>query len=148
MQPTLGTFSGSHSIIAVCNSCMQFDTFSSRQMRFEARRGCEDGVKNFGKDTMYHRVSFTFGMNGPCVGTDTACSSSLVAGHLAHLSIMNTEATSAIAAGVNAILSSLTTVAICQLQVYELQHPKEMNIFRHGFPMRLIGTTAVSWPTL
>lgn len=30
------------------------------------------------------RVSYTFGLMGPCVSTDTACSSSLVAAHLAH----------------------------------------------------------------
>ena len=30
------------------------------------------------------RVSYTFGLTGPCVSTDTACSSSLVAAHLAH----------------------------------------------------------------
>lgn len=30
------------------------------------------------------RVSYTFGLTGPCVSTDTACSSSLVAAHLGH----------------------------------------------------------------
>ena len=30
------------------------------------------------------RVSYTFGLMGPCISTDTACSSSLVAMHLAH----------------------------------------------------------------
>ena len=53
---------------------------------------------------------------GPCVSTDTACSSSLVAAHLAHSGILNSESTAAVAAGVNAILSPVTTVAICQLQ--------------------------------
>ncbi len=61
-------------------------------------------------------MSYTFGLTGPCVSTDTACSSSLVAGHLAHKGLMNREATMAVAAGVNTMLSSLTTVAICQLQ--------------------------------
>lgn len=29
------------------------------------------------------RVSYSFGLTGPCVSTDTACSSSLLAAHLA-----------------------------------------------------------------
>ena len=66
---------------------------------------------------MLGRVSYALGLGGPCVSTDTACSSSLVAVHLAHRGLLNNEAPAALAAGVNAMLSSLTTVAICQLQV-------------------------------
>lgn len=36
-----------------------------------------------GAPYMVGRVSYTFGLTGPCVSTDTACSSSLVATHLA-----------------------------------------------------------------
>lgn len=54
---------------------------------------------------------------GPCVSTDTACSSSLVATHLAHTGLERRETVSAVAAGVNLMLSPVTTVAICQLQV-------------------------------
>jgi Beta-ketoacyl synthase, N-terminal domain len=63
------------------------------------------------------RVSYTFGLGGPCVSTDTACSSSLLALHLAHVGLLGHESSSAVAAGVNTILSATTTIAICQLQV-------------------------------
>lgn len=63
------------------------------------------------------RVSYALGLSGPCMSTDTACSSSLVAAHLAHRALLNAEAPAALAAGVNVMLSSLTTIAICQLQV-------------------------------
>ncbi len=63
------------------------------------------------------RVSYMLGLAGPCLATDTACSSSLVAAHLAHRGLQAGEAPAALAAGVNALLSPLTTIAICQLQV-------------------------------
>ena len=62
------------------------------------------------------RVSYTYGFTGPCVSTDTACSSSLVAAHLACAALRERECATSLAAGVNAMLSPLTTVKICQLQ--------------------------------
>lgn len=50
------------------------------------------------------RVSYTFGLTGPCVPTNTACSSSLVATHLASNSISHGDCRMATASGVNAIL--------------------------------------------
>ncbi len=62
------------------------------------------------------RVAYSFGWRGPCVPTDTACSSSLVAAHVGRLSMMANECQTAAVGGVNALLSSTTTVKICALQ--------------------------------
>jgi acyl transferase domain-containing protein/acyl carrier protein len=50
------------------------------------------------------RISFTYGLQGPCVALDTACSSSLVAVHLACQSLRARESDVALAGGVNVIL--------------------------------------------
>ena len=41
-------------------------------------------VTGAGLSFMVGRLSYTFGLTGPCMSTDTACSSSLVATHQAH----------------------------------------------------------------
>ncbi|MBL8341597.1 MAG: type I polyketide synthase [Rubrivivax sp.] len=51
------------------------------------------------------RVSFTLGLQGPCMAIDTACSSSLVAIHTACQSLRNGESRLVVAGGVNGILS-------------------------------------------
>ncbi len=61
------------------------------------------------------RLSYTFGLNGPCLAVDTACSSSLVAVHLACQSLRLRESDVAIAAGVNAILSPEGSVYLSRL---------------------------------
>lgn len=70
-----------------------------------------------GPPYMVGRISYAFGLVGPCVSTDTACSSSLVAAHLAHRALQNKEAKVAIAGGSNIMLLYGTTAGICQLQV-------------------------------
>jgi acyl transferase domain-containing protein/acyl carrier protein len=65
---------------------------------------------------MVGRLSYAFGLAGPCISTDTACSSSLVATHLGHRSLVTEDATAAVAGGANLMLSATTTAAICQLQ--------------------------------
>ena len=101
-------------------------------------------ITGHGLSFLAGRVSFTFGLQGPCVATDTACSSSLVAMHLSaqvhtrpHLGMQakrtrgsaketsslhlqglrGMEAGAAIAAGVNIMLAAQTTARICLLQV-------------------------------
>jgi polyketide synthase 12/epothilone polyketide synthase D len=51
------------------------------------------------------RVSYTFGLQGPCLAIDTACSSSLVALHNACKSLQHNECSLAILSGVNLISS-------------------------------------------
>ncbi len=41
-------------------------------------------ITGHGLSFLVGRVSYTFGLQGPCVSTDTACSSSLVVVHMAH----------------------------------------------------------------
>lgn len=69
-----------------------------------------------GPPYMVGRVSYAFGLTGPCVSTDTACSSSLVAAHLGHRSIISHESRGAVVGGVNIMLRPETTAGICQLQ--------------------------------
>lgn len=62
------------------------------------------------------RLSYTLGLQGPCVTLDTACSSSLVAIHLASRSLRSRECDLAIAGGVNLILSPDSMTALSRTQ--------------------------------
>lgn len=54
------------------------------------------------------RISYVFGLFGPCLAIDTACSSGLVALGSAHNALMLGTASSALAGGVNLLLSPST----------------------------------------
>lgn len=54
------------------------------------------------------RISYVFGLSGPCLAIDTACSSGLVAVGNAHNALMLGTTASAIAGGVNLMLSANT----------------------------------------
>ncbi len=65
---------------------------------------------------MAGRLSYTYGLTGPCVPTNTACSSSLVAAHLAARSLGAGDCSAAAAAGANAMLLPLgATAAMTQV---------------------------------
>jgi len=56
------------------------------------------------------RLSYSLGLQGPCIAVDTACSSSLVTVHLAVQSLRSGECNMAIAGGVNRIITPEATI--------------------------------------
>ena len=68
-------------------------------------------------NTAAGRLAFVFGLQGPALAIDTACSSSLTAVHLACQSLRRRECDSALALGVNALLSPIGSIALSRGQV-------------------------------
>jgi acyl transferase domain-containing protein len=62
------------------------------------------------------RISYSFGLQGPCISTDTACSSSLVALHLGRQGIATNQSLGSMSGGSNVMLIPLTTSRICILK--------------------------------
>ena len=63
------------------------------------------------------RVAFSLGLEGPAMAVDTACSSSLVAIHQACQALRSGECDTALAGGVNVLLSPVTTIAACRARM-------------------------------
>lgn len=60
------------------------------------------------QESIVGRISYVFGLTGPCLAIDTACSSGLVAVANAHNSLMLGVSSAALAGGVNLLLSPAT----------------------------------------
>ncbi|HZN94391.1 MAG TPA: type I polyketide synthase, partial [Myxococcales bacterium] len=61
------------------------------------------------------RLSFLFGLQGPCFPVDTSCSSALVASHLACQSLREGESDLALVGGVSAMISLDALVGMCRV---------------------------------
>ncbi|WP_395738711.1 thioester reductase domain-containing protein [Prosthecobacter sp.] len=64
-----------------------------------------------------NRISYALNFQGPSVAVDTACSSSLVAVHMACQALWNKECHTAIAAGVNCIISAYPFLAFSSMSM-------------------------------
>ncbi|MEM9557179.1 MAG: SDR family NAD(P)-dependent oxidoreductase [Acidobacteriota bacterium] len=63
------------------------------------------------------RVSYVFGLEGPCVSVDTACSSSLVAVHLALAALRRGECDLALAGGVHLMLTPAEATSLARARM-------------------------------
>lgn len=76
-----------------------------------------DGYQIMGENSLIAgRLAHTLGVHGPALMIDTSCSSSLVAIHLAVQSLRRSECDSALAGGVNVMLSPYSFVLVSKAQ--------------------------------
>ena len=102
--------------VGVYVGCMYTEYLDGVLMPADVAATNSNAIIGHGLSFMVGRLSYTFGLQGPCISTDTACSSSLVALHLAQESLSNGVTNAGIAGGVNMALIPQTTSRICLLQ--------------------------------
>nr|AGC24271.1 PrlQ [Nonomuraea spiralis] len=64
------------------------------------------------------RIAYVFGLRGPCMTVNTACSSSLTAVHLACRALRDGEVDTALAGGVNALLTPELSIFMSKVQAF------------------------------
>ena len=83
-----------------------------RSVIVPCKNGLTNGARAGGATSVAAgRVSYTFGLKGPCVSIDTACSSSLVGMHYGARDVTDNTCDQAVAAGVNLTLNPGKTAA-------------------------------------
>ncbi|HEX4310703.1 MAG TPA: SDR family NAD(P)-dependent oxidoreductase [Acidobacteriaceae bacterium] len=102
-----GVFVGVHNLSCDYQS-MQFDQLDSLDA-YSATGTAHDMIAG--------RLAYWLDLHGPALAVNTACSSSLAAVHLACRSLRAGDCTTALAAGVNLLLTPDSTVAASQLQL-------------------------------
>lgn len=113
MQGRLGSASGATGVYIGCMYTEYLDSILGPQGLADSN---SSSIIGHGLSFLVGRVSYTFGLAGPCISTDTACSSSLVALHLANQGLAAGQTQAAVAGGVNIMLEPRTTARICLLQ--------------------------------
>lgn len=92
---------------------------------------CTTGVLS---STAVGRLSYTLGLQGPCLSIDTACSSSLVAIHEACQSLRLHECNLALAGGVNLILTPDLSIDNCKTSMLSVDNRcKTFDASANGF---------------